>query len=107
VLVSFAVLLRPDKADNPQGFKGIGLHFRRQKNLVVRNIVSSFVEAGNGDALKIEVRPPLPELGLVRCQHTKTQIGELQRLGRPLRVLLGPRVRQGLLRRPGRLVARL
>ncbi|KAJ4300101.1 hypothetical protein N0V88_002770 [Collariella sp. IMI 366227] len=36
------------------GFKGIGLHFRRQRNLIVRNIISSFVEADNGDALKIE-----------------------------------------------------
>jgi pectate lyase len=36
------------------GFKGIGLHFRRQSNLIVRNIVSSFVVAANGDALKIE-----------------------------------------------------
>ncbi|KAK4125624.1 polysaccharide lyase family 1 protein [Parathielavia appendiculata] len=36
------------------GFKGVGLHFRRQKNLIVRNIVSSFVEADQGDALKIE-----------------------------------------------------
>jgi pectate lyase len=37
------------------GFKGVGLHFRRQSNLIVRNIVSSFVEADQGDALKIEV----------------------------------------------------
>ncbi|KAL2192300.1 polysaccharide lyase family 1 protein [Corynascus similis CBS 632.67] len=36
------------------GFKGVGLHFRRQSNLILRNIVSSFVEADNGDALKIE-----------------------------------------------------
>ncbi|KAK4033038.1 polysaccharide lyase [Parachaetomium inaequale] len=36
------------------GFKGVGLHFRRQSNLIVRNIVSSFVEADNGDGLKIE-----------------------------------------------------
>ncbi|KAH6856274.1 polysaccharide lyase family 1 protein [Chaetomium sp. MPI-CAGE-AT-0009] len=36
------------------GLKGIGLHFRRQKNLIVRNLVSSFVEASQGDALKIE-----------------------------------------------------
>lgn len=39
------------------GLKGIGLHFRRQKNLIVRNIVSSFVIASSAeDALKIEVR---------------------------------------------------
>lgn len=37
------------------GFKGVGLHFRRQKNLIVRNIKSSFVNADNGDGLKIEV----------------------------------------------------
>ncbi|KAK4109659.1 polysaccharide lyase family 1 protein [Canariomyces notabilis] len=36
------------------GFKGVGLHFRGQSNLIVRNIVSSFVTASNGDALKIE-----------------------------------------------------
>ncbi|KXX72953.1 putative pectate lyase B [Madurella mycetomatis] len=36
------------------GFEGVGLHFRRQSNLILRNIVSSFVPAGNGDALKIE-----------------------------------------------------
>ncbi|KAL2132419.1 hypothetical protein VTI74DRAFT_3817 [Chaetomium olivicolor] len=36
------------------GFKGVGLHFRRQSNLILRNIVSSFVEADNGDGLKIE-----------------------------------------------------
>ncbi|KAK3294498.1 polysaccharide lyase family 1 protein [Chaetomium fimeti] len=36
------------------GLKGIGLHFRRQSNLIVRNLVSSFVEADQGDALKIE-----------------------------------------------------
>ncbi|KAK4238549.1 putative pectate lyase [Achaetomium macrosporum] len=36
------------------GFKGVGLHFRRQSNLILRNIVSSFVVAENGDALKIE-----------------------------------------------------
>ncbi|KAH6632149.1 pectin lyase fold/virulence factor [Chaetomium tenue] len=36
------------------GFKGVGLHFRKQSNLIVRNIVSSFVEADQGDALKIE-----------------------------------------------------
>ncbi|KAK4448405.1 putative pectate lyase [Podospora aff. communis PSN243] len=34
--------------------KGIGLHFRRQKNLILRNIVSSFVPAANGDALTID-----------------------------------------------------
>ncbi len=37
------------------GFKGVGLHFRKQSNLILRNIVSSFVEADNGDGLKIEV----------------------------------------------------
>ncbi|KAK1775938.1 cytochrome P450 [Copromyces sp. CBS 386.78] len=36
------------------GFNGVGLHFRRQSNLILRNIVSSFVEADNGDGLKIE-----------------------------------------------------
>ncbi|KAK0660780.1 family 1 putative polysaccharide lyase [Cercophora samala] len=37
------------------GLRGIGLHFRRQKNLIVRNIVSSFVVASSAeDALKIE-----------------------------------------------------
>ncbi|KAL2264077.1 hypothetical protein VTK26DRAFT_2571 [Humicola hyalothermophila] len=36
------------------GFRGVGLHFRRQTNLIVRNIISSFVTAENGDALKIE-----------------------------------------------------
>ncbi|KAK4146016.1 putative pectate lyase [Dichotomopilus funicola] len=36
------------------GFKGVGLHFRRQSNLILRNIVSSFVEADQGDGLKIE-----------------------------------------------------
>ncbi|EGO59223.1 hypothetical protein NEUTE1DRAFT_121081 [Neurospora tetrasperma FGSC 2508] len=36
------------------GFNGVGLHFRRQSNLILRNIVSSFVEADNGDGLTIE-----------------------------------------------------
>ena len=36
------------------GFNGVGLHFRRQSNLILRNIISSFVEADNGDGLKIE-----------------------------------------------------
>jgi len=38
------------------GFKGVGLHIRRQKNVIVRNIVSSFVVASSAeDALKIDV----------------------------------------------------
>ncbi|KAK4182161.1 family 1 putative polysaccharide lyase [Podospora australis] len=37
------------------GFRGVGLHFRRQSNLIIRNIVSSFVIASSAeDALKIE-----------------------------------------------------
>ncbi len=42
-------------SDRDPGFKGVGLHFRKQSNLVLRNIVSSFVVADNGDGLKIEV----------------------------------------------------
>ncbi|KAK4225384.1 pectin lyase fold/virulence factor [Podospora fimiseda] len=34
--------------------RGIGLHFRRQRNLIIRNLKSSFVVASNEDALKIE-----------------------------------------------------
>ena len=45
--------------DHDTGFKGIGLHFRKQSNLILRNIVSSFVEADNGDGLKIEVCDPM------------------------------------------------
>ncbi|KEY69465.1 hypothetical protein S7711_02005 [Stachybotrys chartarum IBT 7711] len=36
------------------GFEGIGLHIRRQSNVIIRNIKSSFVTADNGDAVKIE-----------------------------------------------------
>ncbi|KAK3986766.1 family 1 putative polysaccharide lyase [Cladorrhinum sp. PSN332] len=37
------------------GFRGVGLHFRRQSNLIIRNIVSSYVIASSAqDALKIE-----------------------------------------------------
>jgi pectate lyase len=38
---------------------GIGLLFRKQKNLIIRNIVSSSVPASNGDALTIDVSNPL------------------------------------------------
>lgn len=34
---------------------GVGLLFRKQKNLIIRNIVSSSVVAANGDALTIDV----------------------------------------------------
>ncbi|KAK3940292.1 pectin lyase fold/virulence factor [Diplogelasinospora grovesii] len=36
------------------GFNGVGLHFRYQSNLILRNIVSSLVSADYGDGLKIE-----------------------------------------------------
>ncbi|KAL2267143.1 hypothetical protein VTJ83DRAFT_4420 [Remersonia thermophila] len=36
------------------GFVGIGLYFKNQRNLILRNIVSSFVEAKNGDVLGID-----------------------------------------------------
>ncbi|KAM7189603.1 Pectin lyase fold/virulence factor [Rhypophila sp. PSN 637] len=33
---------------------GVGLHFRNQKNLIIRNLKSSFVTSKNGDGLTIE-----------------------------------------------------
>ncbi|KAL1840080.1 hypothetical protein VTJ49DRAFT_815 [Mycothermus thermophilus] len=36
------------------GFVGVGLYFKRQRNLILRNIVASFVEAKNGDVLGID-----------------------------------------------------
>jgi pectate lyase len=36
------------------GFEGIGLHIRKQSNVIVRNIKSSYVQAENEDAIKIE-----------------------------------------------------
>ncbi|OLN96333.1 putative pectate lyase A 2 [Colletotrichum chlorophyti] len=36
------------------GFEGIGLHIRRQKNVIIRNIKSSKVLASVGDGVKIE-----------------------------------------------------
>ncbi|KAK3323774.1 pectate lyase B [Cercophora scortea] len=36
------------------GFNGVGLQIRNQNNVIVRNIVSSFVKAANGDGLTIQ-----------------------------------------------------
>ncbi|KAL2020440.1 hypothetical protein VTK56DRAFT_8406 [Thermocarpiscus australiensis] len=36
------------------GFNGVGLQIRRQRNLILRNIVSEFVVADNGDGLTID-----------------------------------------------------
>ncbi|KAH7386313.1 pectate lyase B [Cadophora sp. MPI-SDFR-AT-0126] len=36
------------------GFNGVGLYIRRQKNVIVRNIVSSLVLASTGDGIKID-----------------------------------------------------
>ncbi|KAK3318888.1 pectate lyase B [Apodospora peruviana] len=36
------------------GFNGVGLYFKKQHNLILRNIISAFVKAGNGDGLTIE-----------------------------------------------------